>query len=166
MKLFVTGPQRSGSTFVSHCLAKSHGLRHIDEMEFQVYFLDWFFKIVGDSDDWVVHAPGLFSEVFKVQEKIPDVTFVIVKRDIKEIEKSIQRINLDLSTEISKLNIAKSNKSSVAAIKYSYWEHWKKYLTSWIEYSYQDFENHPLWVPENERVTFKPKQWKRLDGHV
>lgn len=161
MKLFVTGPQRSGSTFVSHCLAKSYDLKHIDEMEFDVYFLDWFYAVTKNLNDWVVHAPGLFSEILKVQERIPDVTFVIVKRSIEEINRSQEKINLDLSTEKIKLNIPESNKSSVALIKYIYWDRWKKHLSSWVEYDYRDFENHPMWVSESERKNFHPKQWKK-----
>lgn len=161
MKLFVTGPQRSGSTFVSHCLAKSYGLKHIDEMEFDVYFLDWFFKIVKNLNNWVVHAPGLFSEILKVQEIIPDVNFVIVKRNIEEIDESQKTINLDLSTEKIKLNIPESNKTSVSLIKYTYWDNWKKHLSSWVEYEYQDFENHPMWLPKSERIDFHPKQWQK-----
>lgn len=161
VKLFVTGPQRSGTTFVSHCLAEAHGLKHIDEMEFDVYFLDWFLEIVKPLDNWVVHAPGLFSEILKIQNEIPEVTFVVVKRDIDEIQKSAKRINLDWSTEKTKLNIAEANKQNVAEIKYKYWEKWKKYLKSWVEYHYADFELHPLWLESKNRENFGPKQWRQ-----
>jgi hypothetical protein len=164
MKIVVIGPQRSGSTFVSHCLARSFNAKHIDELEFDVYFLDWFYKIVEESgDSWVAHAPGLFADMFKILEKIPDVTFVIVKRNIKEIQNSEFRIRLNMQHEKNKLFINNNEKMPMAAIKYAYWDKWKKYLPSWVEYDYRDFENHPFWVENEVRRTFKPKQWKVED---
>lgn len=160
MKIFVTGPQRSGSTFISHCLSKSFGLRHIDEMEFDVYFIDWFYKIadsVGQS--WVVHAPGLFSDIIKIQERYPDITYVVVRRDISEILNSQQRISWDGQYEKQKLFMLDGDTRHVCQVKYEYWERWKPYLNSWVEYSYRDFENHPLWVDDESRRLFGPKQW-------
>jgi hypothetical protein len=162
MKIVVVGPQRSGSTFVSHCLAQSFNAKHIDEMEFDVYFLDLFYKIVeGSGDSWVAHAPGLFADMFKILDKIPDVTFAIVRRDIKEIVNSQSRINLNLEHEKIKLFLCKeTGEQHVAPAKYEYWDKWKKYLPSWVEYDYRDFENHPFWVPDEARKTFESKQWK------
>lgn len=161
MKIVVLGPQRSGSTFISHCLAKSFSAKHIDEMEFDVYFLDVFFKIAEHSgDSWVAHAPGLFPDMFKILDRIPDATFAIVKRDIGEIENSQKRIDLNLEYEKRRLFISNNNQSPVASIKYFYWNKWKKYLPSWVEYDYRDFENHPFWVPPSHRKNFKPKQWE------
>lgn len=132
-------------------------------MEFDVYFLDWFYKIAEEAgDSWVVHAPGLFTDMFKILEKIPDVTFVIVRRDVKEIENSQSRIKLNLEHEKKKLFLNDATGAQhVAPIKYEYWDKWKKYLPSWVEYDYRDFENHPMWVPKSERIDFHPKQWEK-----
>lgn len=162
MKLVVVGPSRSGSTFVSHCLAESYNLKHIDEMEFDAYFLDVFFEIAKESgDSWIAHAPGLFADMFKILEKISDVTFVIVKRDIEEIQNSQLRIKLNMEHDKKKLFLnTETGDQHVAQVQYNYWDKWKKYLPSWVEYSYKDFENHPFWVPNEARKTFEPKQWK------
>ena len=162
MKLVVVGPSRSGSTFVSHCLAKSYDLKHIDEMEFDAYFLDVFFEIAKEAgDSWIAHAPGLFADMFKILEKIPDVTFVIVKRDIEEIQNSQFRIKLNMEHDKRKLFLnTETGDQHVAQVQYSHWDKWKKYLPCWVEYSYKDFENHPFWVADEARKTFEPKQWK------
>lgn len=159
--MVVVGPQRSGSTFISHCLAKSFKAEHIDEMQFRVYFLDLFFRIVEQSgDSWVAHAPGLFPDMFKILDRIPDVTFAIVIRNVKEIEKSELRVKLNMDYERQRLFVEKNNKLPLSAIKYAYWGEWKKYLPSWVEYDYRDFENHPFWLPPSYRKNFKPKQWE------
>ena len=162
MKIVVVGPSRSGSTFISHCLAKSYDLKHIDEMEFDAYFLDVFLEIANEAvDSWIAHAPGLFTDMFKILEKIPDVTFVIVKRDIEEIQNSQFRIKLNMEHDKRKLFLnTETGDQHVAQVQYNYWDKWKKYLPSWVEYSYKDFENHPFWVADEARKTFEPKQWK------
>lgn len=162
MKLVLVGPARSGSTFVSHCLAKSYGLKHIDEMEFDVFFLDIFFNITKRAgDSWVAHAPGLFTDMFKILERIPEVTFVLVKRDIQEIQNSQLRVGLNMEHDKRRLFLNEATGSQhVAQVQYNYWEKWKKYLPSWVEYNYRDFENHPLWLEDEARTNFKAKQWK------
>ena len=162
MKLVVVGPSRSGSTFVSHCLAKSYNLKHIDEMEFDAYFLDVFLEIAKEAgDSWIAHAPGLFADMFKILEKISDVTFVIIKRDIGVIQNSQARIKLNLEHDKRKLFLDEATgRQHVAQVQYNYWDKWKKYLPSWVEYSYKDFENHPFWVTDEARKTFEPKQWR------
>jgi hypothetical protein len=160
-KIFVTGPQRSGSTFVSHCLADSHRIPHIDETEFDVYFLDWFYEIADKTgDSWVVHAPGLLPDVFAVQRKYPDVTFAVVRRDIQEIQKSQERIKWSNKMERRRFFMLDTDVRPIAEVKYVYWDRWKEHLHSWVEYEYGDFENHPAWVPEERRKHFQPKQWQ------
>lgn len=160
MKIVVTGPQRSGSTFVSNCLAKSFSAHHIDESEFDVYFIDWFFKIAEKHDSWVAHAPGLFTEMFTILNRFPDVTFVVVRRQIEEILNSQKRINWTDEYERAKLHLTSGDMRHVCEVKYMYWDMWKRYLPSWVEYSYRDFEVHPDWVADEKRINFSPKQWK------
>lgn len=134
-------------------------------MEFDAYFLDVFLEITKEAgDSWIVHAPGLFADMFKILEKISDVTFVIVKRDIEEIQNSQFRIKLNLEHDKRKLFLnTETGDQHVAQVQYNYWDKWKKYLPSWVEYSYKDFENHPFWVTDEARKTFKPKQWRLED---
>ena len=160
MKMVVLGPQRSGSTFISQCLAKSSSCRHIDESEFDVYFLDWFFRIADGNESWVAHAPGLFVDVFKILERYPDVTFSIIHRPIPEILASQNRINLNDEKERQRLNLLSTDTRNTCEVKYMYWDMWKPFLPSWKEYNYRDFETHPDWVPDEKRVDFHPKQWE------
>jgi hypothetical protein len=160
MKIVFIGPQRSGSTFISHCTAKHFDIPHIDELEFDVYHLEWMFKIVENKESWVVHAPGLFADAFKILNKFPDVTFAIVKRDINEIIKSQTRIKWNGYYEKQKLFVLPDDVRPISTLKYAYWQRWKKYFPSWVEYDYRDFELHPMWVPDEERGDFSSKQWE------
>lgn len=160
MKLFVTGPQRSGTTFVSNCLALSHGLHLIDEMEFDAHFYGMFKFIASKHDSWVVHGPALFHRVFDVVLDFPDVIIVVVRRDIAEIQKSQERIKWDPTLEEIAMQKEATDTRPIAQIKYDSWDKWKKTIPAYVEFNYSDFKNHPLWVPEEQRVNFSPKQWK------
>lgn len=160
LKFFVTGPQRSGSTFVSHCIAEEYSAPHVDEAEFDVYSTGMMHKLVEDKQSWVVHGPGLFTEMFEIQEKIPDVIFVVIRRSVEEIIESQERINWSDEIERKRLWMYSHDTRPVSEIKYYYWDKWKNYLNQWIEYQYADFAGHPLWVEKDQRKLFSSKQWK------
>lgn len=159
-KLFVTGPQRSGSTFVANCLAKSHGVKYIDEMEFDAHFYGMFKYIASKQNSWVVHAPALFHRVFDVIMDFPDVTIVIVRRNIEEIVESEKRIDWNPKSQREAFFAQDDDSRPISKIKYDYWDKWKSRIPSYVEYEYADFEVHPLWVPKDERKNFTPKQWR------
>lgn len=164
MKLFVTGPQRSGTTFVSNCLALSFGLKLIDEMEFDAHFYGMFKFIASKHESWVVHGPALFHRLFDVISDFPDVTIIVVRRDLEEIRRSQERIKWDPTIEEIAMNKEASDTRSIAQVKYDCWDRWKEIVPSYVEYQYSDFKNHPLWVPEEKRVNFSEKQWKLEDS--
>lgn len=159
MKLFITGPQRSGTTFVSNCLSRSFRLPLIDESEFDAHFYGRFRFMAKKQDNWVVHGPALFHRIFDVIDDFPDVTFVVVRRSIQEILESQQRISWGDLLERSHMNIAEYDTRPISEIKYEAWDRWKKDLPSWVEYRYEDFEVHPLWVDKEQRKNFHSKQW-------
>lgn len=159
-RFFVTGPQRSGTTFVANCLAKSFQIPYIDEMEFDVYFYGMFKKIASQHESWVAHAPGLFHKVFDVINDFENTTIVVVRRDVEKIIKSQERINWDSKQEKISMRIDENDQRPIAEIKYNYWDKWKNHIPRYVEYSYDDFEVHPLWVPDEMRQNFAPKQWQ------
>jgi hypothetical protein len=160
MKLFITGPQRSGTTFVSNCLSRSFSIPLIDESEFDAHFYGRFKFLASKKEDWVVHGPALFHKIFDVVNDFPDVTLVVVRRNINQILESQQRISWGEVLERVHMNIAQGDERPIAQIKYETWDKWKKDIPSWVEYEYEDFEVHPLWVEKDKRKNFHPKQWK------
>jgi hypothetical protein len=163
MKLFITGPQRSGTTFVANCLALSFGIKFIDEAEFDAHFYGKFKYIAKQYEDWVVHGPALFHNVFDVINDFPDVTFVVVRRKLDDILASQTRISWGETGERNHMNLPPWDDRPIAEIKYSTWDNWKKLLPSWVEYRYEDFEVHPMWVPKERREKFHSKQWKEQE---
>lgn len=159
MKYFVTGPQRSGSTFVSRCLSHDYGITHFDEVDYGLYDYERFIELVKDLDSWVVHGPGLFHRTFDVVRDFPDAMIVIVRRCLKDILKSQERIRWDDRMERKNLHV-RGDKRPVAQIKYDLWDTWKPSITNHLEYQYEDFSKHPLWVNKERRANFGQKQWK------
>lgn len=160
MKIFVTGPQRSGTTFVANCLASSFGVPMIDESEFDVYFYGNFKHLAKKHENWVIHGPALFHNVFDVLNDFPDVTFVVVKRSIQDILHSQSRISWTDEIERKNMNVPDWDSRPISQIKYETWDRWKNLLPQWVEYSYEDFELHPKFVPKESRVNFHSKQWE------
>lgn len=160
MKLFVTGPQRSGTTFIANCLARSFSVPFIDESEFDAYFYGKFKYLAKQQENWVVHGPALFHNIFDVLNDFPDVTFVVIRRDINEIIASQTRISWPDTHERIHMNVVPGDNRPISQIKYETWDKWKKLLPSWVEYKYDDFEVHPLFVPKERRENFHSKQWQ------
>lgn len=160
MKLFITGPQRSGTTFIANCLAHSFNIHFIDESEFDAHFYGKFKYLAKQHENWVVHGPALFHNVFDVINDFPDVTFVVVRRKIEDILASQSRISWTDYQERVNMNVPEWDSRPISEIKYSAWDNWKNILPSWVEYQYDDFEVHPFFVPKERRQNFHSKQWK------
>jgi adenylate kinase family enzyme len=159
MKILVTGPQRSGTTFISNCIARDMNLTHIDEAEFQVSDLEKFIEVTGKEKNWVAQGPGIMMHLFQIQNIYPEITFIIIKRDVSEIIKSQERISWQYEN-YEKENLGFSNDlRDISIIKYDLWDSWKKNFNHYIEYEYEDFKNHPYWVEKEKRSSFHSKQW-------
>jgi hypothetical protein len=159
MKVFVTGPQRSGTTFVSQCIAHDLGIPHVDEMAFDVYYFDKFLQAVEGLNDWVVHGPALLHKALDVQKQFVDVLFVVVRRDIEEIIRSQERINWSDKEERESLGV-EGDPRPISVIKYDYWDQLKPQLTNWSEFEYESLKTHELWVDKEHRANFTSKQWQ------
>lgn len=132
----------------------------IDEAEFDAHFYGLFRHIASQSSDWVVHGPALFHHIFDVLHDFPDVTFVVVKRNMEDIYSSQKRIEWGEEIERMHMSVQPYDTRPISEIKYGAWDKWKTHLPSWVEYQYEDFELHPLWVPKEKRARFHSKQWK------
>lgn len=159
MKVFVTGPQRSGTTFVSHCIAHDLGIKHIDEMEYDVYYYDKFLDVIKGLDSWVVHGPALLHKALDIQNEFPDVIFVVVRRDIEDIILSQERIKWSDKEERESLGV-EDDPRPISVIKYDYWDQLKPSLKNCTEVEYEALKTHELWVDKEHRADFTSKQWQ------
>lgn len=133
----------------------------IDESEFDAYFYGKFKYIAKQHNSWVVHGPAIFHNVFDVLNDFPDVTFVVVKRNIEDIIASEARISWTDEIERKNMNIPDWDKRPISQIKYGIWDKWKLSLPQWVEYNYDDFEVHPKFVDKDSRKNFHSKQWEK-----
>ena len=159
MKILVTGPQRSGTTFVSHCLSRDNNLVHIDEGEFSVHSFHKFMEVTSMHRNWVAQGPGLMPHLIRIQNVYPDITFVIIKRRTEDIQKSEKRISWAHEHE-EKLNLGvPDDPRPISVIKYQLWDQIKPYFNHYIEFRYEDFNGHPYWLEKEKRSNFHAKQW-------
>jgi len=131
--IVVTGCHRSGTRFVSKVIAHELNRRFIGEEEVGYKRSTMAIKEVRKGFT-VLHGPGLFH--FLQDFNQDDTVFVFVNRPSDEI--------------------IKSNKTTgVAECKYTPEDRKKEWLALSLknktEFNYHDFEDHPLWVPQQER---------------
>lgn len=161
MKILVTGPHRSGTTFVSHVLSDTHGIPHVDELQFNCSYLDEFFAMVSPMESWVAQAPGLFHAVPKIIEAFPDVQIVVIRRNIDDIIASQEDIKYSFWEDREKDLIGYlKDPRPISVIKYEVWDKWKNELPNTKEYQYDEFSTHPFFVDAPNRSQFNNKQWK------
>ena len=147
--VLVTGPQRSGTTFVSHVIAEDTGRRHIDEDEFNVRDEKRWRKLVAESAGSVIHCPSMMHLVTVVPD---DVLVVLVRRPLPDIAASEARIGWDAGHELAKY----AGRSVAAAVKYAWWA--DQEVAHSVIVDYDSLADHHLWV--DDRAKFGPRQWQ------
>ena len=157
---FVTGPQRSGSTFLAHAISFDLGIQHIDEVDFQTFDYAQFREVAARSRCWVAQAPALFHHLTDVQNDFPSVIPVVCRRSIEDITASQRRINWGAREEGSErrhLAIPETDQRPIAEIKYEMWDANKYGYKHFIDVNYDELRMHPLFA--EERSNFGPKRW-------
>lgn len=163
-KVYVTGPQRSGTTFAAKALAYSLGYKHIDERDFGTQDLDKMNELTSKYDKFVVQCPCLF---YRVTDFDNDGIIICMIRDIESIIKSENRINFTKFTGFKGEHVKYINKfpeyydknKPISQIKYDVWNNVQKLkINNYIELKYEDLKSHPLWIGKEKRTHFKPKQ--------
>jgi hypothetical protein len=157
---FVTGPQRSGSTFLAHAISFDLGIQHIDEVDFQTFDYEQFREVAARSRCWVAQAPALFQHLADVQKDFPSVIPVVCRRSVEDITASQRRINWgarEEGFERHHLAIPKSDQRPIAEIKYEMWDANKYGYKHFIDVNYDELRKHPLFA--QERSNFGPKRW-------
>jgi len=157
--IVVTGPQRSGTTICAKIIAHELGYDYIDENEFGVHEFHRFLDIVENGLGKVLQCPGL-SRYVHLLSCFNDTVIVFMKRDINDIIASQERIAWG-KNELRELEMYGYDfgcNIPVAEIKYGFWNYQKGFLKDWIEVEYESLSEHPLWIPKERRVGFKPRQ--------
>jgi len=165
--VYVTGPQRSGTTFCANILARDLQYKWVDESRFSNHSFRRFKGYCKDNH--VIQCPALSHRVLDFDSK---GIIVWMKRNLQDVLKSEDRINwhpIEFEVERKKYlytfpnhkdKIQNFNRSK--PMKDFFWENVQKdYLNiEYVEFNYEGLRESSGWVDKERRVKFKSKQIK------
>lgn len=158
-RIFVTGPQRSGTMVVSAALA--HDLAYWFYPEEQIRVYEWWRveRLFGRTNNFVLQTPALCYLAHKVPTLDPNAAVVLVRRDIEDIIASERRIEwTGAPFELKRYGL---KEGIISEVKYAFWdEHQKALIPNAFEVDYESLASHPLWIPKECRMNFGPRQYK------
>lgn len=155
----VTGPQRSGTTIAGQMIAMDLGRKYVDEMRFGVRRLDRVKKILDGSEPVVIQAPALCRWVHLFARR-PDTAVVMMRRDPADIIASQEAMDWTRRFEPNELAAYGVKAGPICKVKYAFWERHQRALLGEhaFEVEYESLRGHQLWVSEDLRQDFGPKQ--------
>lgn len=163
--VYVTGPQRSGTTFVSNYLSKKLGYKLIDEADYEINSFVKMQALINEAGKCVVQCPAQSHNILKFGDTNSIVVYMI--RDVFDIIKSEIRINWNKQGARDR-EYAKYSKHfptytlseiPISVIKYKVWEEVQKpHINNYIELKYSDLNTIDGWLNPIDRKQFKSKQ--------
>jgi hypothetical protein len=159
-RIFVTGPQRSGTRICAKMIAHDTGYDFIDETQINMDGFYNFSTLLETNKKYVLQCPTLCRYIhFFAQE---DNAIVLMRRNIKDIVKSQKRIKW--SKEWLELIRYDRNEGIISEIKYDFWEkNQKERIKNLFEIEYGSLKTHPLWIAKKERENFLPMQIEKIN---
>ncbi len=162
--IFVTGPQRSGTTIAGRMIAADLFREYIDERDFGAHDLHNLLHVC--SEESAIQGPALSAYCHLLPEH---VAVVFMQRDVAEIVASQDRTRLPSgktwTDEEEAVELRKYFRAigPIAAVKYDVWERYQKPIMQqlgrpFFELEYASLSEHPLWVPKENRQGWLPKQ--------
>jgi hypothetical protein len=165
--VIVTGCQRSGTMLTAQIIAHECDCYFMEEFDFlpQNHGLSKLALLcLEGKGDVVVQAPFALGAYEEIYNRIPGVCFVGVKRNKKDILKSLKRIKWCQESSDEWGDISTWNKFLTNHVDKmgALWEQLKKDLPSdnWVEFKYEDLQQHPFFVSPELRKNFSVKQWR------
>lgn len=162
MTVLVTGPHRSGTTFVTKCIAYDLGFEFVAEERVHCadrYLLQMYCE---DSRDYVIQCP--WAAPFIHQFANTGVSIVWVNRPHSEITASRDRMykrdGTKMSWGLSEAGLRRSYNASrdsrdILTIQRDNWEDQRQMFSEWKEVDYHDYDNHLLHVDGRENFHFR-----------
>jgi len=151
--IIVTGPQRSGTRIVSKMISQDLGCLYVDELDINICSITELFKHLLSEERCVIHCPHLSVCCHLIDS--PETIVIFMKRDLKDIEKSQERIGWEDFWKKKQLRQYFSE-GNINIVKYQIWDKQKEIMEiPWLELEYESLAEHPLWVEVEDRVGFK-----------
>jgi len=156
-RIYVTGPQRSGTTICARMICHDTGYEFRDSEKHNRHDGLWMRKRNAGRTRFVQHCPFLARTIGQVSAV--STLVVYLRRDIRDIIKSQHRINWRDGKERARWPGATWD--TIAERKYAYWEtRQRQHVRHWLEVQYESLRDHPLWVPKKRRRGFGKRQWR------
>ena len=142
-KILVTGPQRSGTRFVTYVLATDLQLAAYLEPQKEEDF-----EIITEG---VWQGPKLSHKVHKL--KLFDCLVVWVIRKTDDVLASENRINWKSAIKERGQLPEEYRNGILCEQRYKYWfERQRNFVPYWVEVQYESLKGHNLWVSPEERT--------------
>jgi hypothetical protein len=156
-KIVVAGPQRSGTMIAAKILAHDLKLPFHSEIEFDTHDFMKFMKLIQSKESFVVQAPSMSAYVHQLP-----CTAIWMQRSHQDVLRSERRIKWGAEEQLERNRYFTREHGSSAAIKHEAWERFQRIELGEraFDLSYDSLSTHPLWVPEDGRKEFGPRQTK------
>lgn len=157
----VTGPQRSGTTIAARIIAAESGLRYVDEDEYGTKDMEAWKKLVATGQGLVIQSPAMARWAHEVGDG--DVMVVWMERPLADILRSQKRIGWNDGPERAKYKDCEGYHADapVALIKFRFWTVYQMGLIPHaMNLRYSDLAGHPLFVEDEARQEWRPRQWR------
>jgi len=157
--IFVTGPQRSGTTICGKMIANDTGHNYIDEFKFGVANLEILRELVKTQKNNVYQCPGVCRFIHEFSAD--NTAIVLMRRSVADILASQERINW----RCEKMELFKYKPDerhgleTISEIKYRFWDtNQRLKIKNAFEVQYDFMSAHPMWIEKERRKTFHAKQ--------
>lgn len=161
--IMVVGPQRSGTRICTKMIAHDTGHLFVPEEKYNTDSLNRFALYLNKPEKMVIQAPCLTRYAHLLAQRYTGIFVVMMRRPVEEIIASQERINWAWEhTELMRY-WPHPEGARAAEMKYAFWEQRQKALlgSRGTEVQYHDLEEHPLWIPKEERKNFSHHQTSR-----
>ena len=159
----VVGCQRSGTMIASKILAEYFEADWLDEFDVLPTVRGaWRLQKLFDNGitNLVVQCPVALKDWERFYSYVPNIKFVFIHRNKEDILNSMRRIEWLKDDHPDDWEEFMSNQVDEMRDR---WEDLKERVPQefWRELQYEDFKEHPLFIPKEERTNFTVKQWER-----
>ena len=170
--ILVTGPQRSGTTICARMISHDLGHKYVDEAAWGVWDGMKAVQLAKKYKPCVLQAPGLLKDVERFGNA-PNVAVVLMRRSIRDIQASQERIGWNVWAEREMSNyldaVSKTERATylkraayyVSHMKYAWFERYGRSKVKHLyEVEYADLQLHSMWIDKARRENFNARQYK------
>ena len=161
-RVFVAGPQRSGTTIVAKMLAEDLGFAEIQELP----HLDAANNLRPNA---VAQCPQITSRLHEI--RAPNSVVIFMCRSLRDIIASGARIGWNNGHEVHELNYYKElfpayfvEGYHLSAIAQNVWLSYQmpRMQIPFFNLPYDNLKDHPLYIPKEKRKNFSAKQTQAI----